>query len=147
MQFNTIVKKVSVAVFVAMLSVAGNVQSSRAQFSQSVVMLKGTVRNAENGNPLAVNVSIRSASDTSIEVTSSRSNSASGSYLVILKPASKYMVHIEGDSVIAQNMMIETPEGTKSTQMLQDFSVPTMQNGTVSASTSMSALTVVEASK
>jgi hypothetical protein len=124
----TLAKFTSV-IFVAFLMIAGSVQTSHAQFSQTVVLLKGTVRNAGNGQPMSVKVSIRSAADTSIEVTASNSNAASGNYLVILKPASKYIVRLEGDAIQSQVAEIETPAGTSAVHMSQDFTVMPREMG------------------
>ncbi|HWF43681.1 MAG TPA: hypothetical protein VG537_03470, partial [Candidatus Kapabacteria bacterium] len=80
-----------------------------AQFSQPVVVLKGTVRAEESAKPTSVKVSIREAGDTAREITSSTSNSETGKYLVILKPGKKYWVHLEGDTIMTKDVMLETP--------------------------------------
>ncbi len=104
-----------------------HVETSQAQFSQAVVVMKGSVRSSETGKPVSVKVSVRSANDTAMEVTASRSNSASGNYLVVLKPSHKYWVHLEGDSVIAKDTLIETPGTSQTIRLMYDFSVETIE--------------------
>jgi hypothetical protein len=104
-----------------------NVEASHAQFSQAVVVMKGTVRSNETGKPVSVKVSVRAAADTAQEVTASRSNSATGTYLVVLKPGHKYWVHLEGEQIIAKDTLIETPNAQQTTQALYDFGVETLE--------------------
>ena len=100
--------------------------SANAQFSKAVVVLKGVVRNQETGKAHSVKVSVRAAGDRAIEITNSRSNSVSGSYLVVLQANKKYWVHLEGDDILTKDELIETPAATKTVQMDKDFAVSTI---------------------
>jgi hypothetical protein len=100
---------------------------SYAQFSQPVIVLKGTVRAEESAKPTSVKVSIREAGDTAREITSSTSNSETGKYLVILKPGKKYWVHLEGDTIMTKDVMVETPAIENTQQIEQDFTVVTRE--------------------
>lgn len=96
----------------------------RAQaFSRPVIILSGIVRSSETDRPTSVKVSIREAGDTAREITESTSNKETGKYLVILQPEKKYWVHLEGDSILAQDVLISTPPANQTEQLNQDFSV------------------------
>ncbi len=112
---------------VALSAMFMNVEKSQAQFQQAVVVMKGTVRSNETGNPVSVKVSVRAAADTAQEITASRSNSASGTYLVVLKPSHKYWVHLEGPEVITKDTLVETPAASQATQVVCDFGVETLE--------------------
>lgn len=92
-------------------------------FSHPVIILSGIVRSSETARPTSVKVSIREAGDTAREITQSTSNKETGKYLVILQPAKKYWVHLEGDSILTTDMLIATPPVTQTQQLNQDFSV------------------------
>ncbi|HJW29932.1 MAG TPA: hypothetical protein VJ508_11905, partial [Saprospiraceae bacterium] len=95
-----------------------------AQFSKAVVVYKGKVRNAETLTPHAVNVSVREVNNKALEITASRSNSESGNYLVVLKPQTKYWLHIEGPDVQTDDILIETPAVTgRTVNVEQDITV------------------------
>jgi hypothetical protein len=100
--------------------------SANAQFSKAVVVLKGVIRNQATGKAHSVKVSVRAAGDRALEITNSKSNSESGSYLVILQANKKYWVHLEGDDIITKDVMIETPSVSKTVQMDKDFAVTTI---------------------
>ena len=99
---------------------------AQAQFSKAVVVLKGTVRSEQTGKVHSVKVSVRAAGDKAIEITSSKSNSESGNYLVILQPNKKYWVHLEGEDILTKDELIETPSVIKTEQMNKDFAVTTI---------------------
>ena len=96
----------------------------KAQFSKAVVVYKGKVLNAETLEPQSVNVSVREVGNKAIEITASRSNSETGNYLVVLKPQTKYWLHVEGDGVETKDILIETPAAQgKTVNVEQDITV------------------------
>jgi hypothetical protein len=97
--------------------------SASAQFNKAVVLLRGTVRVEQTGKACPVRVSVREAGNKALEITGSNANSESGSYLVVLKPGTKYWVHLEGDNVVTKDEMVETPTCAKTEQMDKDFTV------------------------
>ncbi len=103
-----------------------SINSAQAQFSKAVIVLKGTIRNQETGKAHSVKVSVRAAGDRALEITNSKSNSVSGSYLVVLQANKKYWVHLEGDDIITKDELIETPAASKTVQMDKDFAVTTI---------------------
>lgn len=105
------------------LGLAASANTSFAQFSKAVTVVKGTVINEATGKPIAVKVSVRSVGDTASEVTASRSNAENGTYLVVLKPGKKYWFHIESPDIITKDSLVETPQSEKYMQLVQDFSV------------------------
>ena len=121
---------VTALVAVAGLFVAG---SASAQFSQAVIVMRGTVVSTETGKPVSVKVSVRAASDTAQEITASRSNSSTGTYLVVLKPSHKYWVHLAGDQLMTKDTLIETPAAATTTQVMYDFAVETLEMQTPGA--------------
>jgi hypothetical protein len=114
---------IRLAAAVFCVSLAALVSDSHAQFSKTVVVLKGVVRAEETGNPVSVKVSVRPVNDTALEVTSSRSNSETGGYLVILKPGKKYWVHLESATTLAKDTLVEAPMASSYTQIVRDFTV------------------------
>jgi hypothetical protein len=114
--------KAIVTLIVLGLSVIGGSQA-KAQFSKAVVMLKGVVRNEQNGKAHSVKVSVRAAGDKALEITSSRSNSETGNYLVVLQANKKYWVHLEGDDIVTKDELIETPAAAVTTKLEKDFNV------------------------
>ena len=97
---------------------------AKAQFSKAVVVYKGKVRNAETLEPQSVNVSVREVNNKAIEITASRSNSETGNYLVVLKPQTKYWLHVEGDGVETKDILIETPAAQgKTVNVEQDITI------------------------
>ncbi len=99
------------------------VTGAHAQFSRAVVVLKGTVLSEETARPTSVKVSVRAVGDTAREITSSTSNSETGKYLLILQPGKSYWVHLEGDSILAKDVLISTPTADHTQQVSQDFTV------------------------
>ncbi len=96
---------------------------AHAQFSHAVVVMTGTVISEENAKPTSVKVSIREAGDTAREITRSTSNSQTGKYLVVLQPGKKYWVHLEGDSILTQDVLVSTPPVDHTEKLTQDFTV------------------------
>ena len=96
-------------------------QNAYAQFSNPVVVMKGCVMERDSGFPVSAVVSVRSFKDTSYEVTRSRSNSATGEYLVVLKPGEPYWIHIEGDSICVADLILLMPQSDRSIEFKQDF--------------------------
>ena len=115
--------RISQAALIALLALVVNVSVGHAQFSKAVVLLKGTVISAETGKPVSVQVSVRPAGDTAQEIAASRSNSETGSYVVILKPGKKYWIHLEGSSILSKDTLFETPNAATSLQVAHDFTV------------------------
>ena len=109
--------------------------SAHAQFSKAVIVLKGVVRNQATGKVHSVKVSVRAAGDRALEITNSRSNSESGSYLVVLQANKKYWVHLEGDDILTKDELIETPSASKTVQMDKDFAVTTISSAKRQAGT------------
>ena len=121
--------------FLAFVALAGQTDL-RAQFSKPVIVMKGSVQTTD-GKPAVVRVSIHETggtdadNDTSSdiitcgiqEITAGRANSESGRYLLVLKPAKKYWVHIEGSFIQSIDSLIATPKTDKSLQIVQDFVV------------------------
>jgi hypothetical protein len=120
-----IMKIAAIAIIGMLTSILGS-GSANAQFSKAVVVLKGVVRNQETGKAHSVKVSVRAAGDKALEITNSKSNSESGSYLVVLQANKKYWVHLEGDDIITKDVLIETPVVSKTVQMDKDFAVTTI---------------------
>ena len=118
-------KIAAIAILGLVSSLMGS-NSAQAQFSKAVVVLKGVVRNQETGKAHSVKVSVRAAGDRALEITNSKSNSESGSYLVVLQANKKYWVHLEGDDIITKDELIETPAASKTVQMDKDFAVSTI---------------------
>jgi hypothetical protein len=108
---------------IAFTFLVGLATDSQAQFSKAVTVVKGTVINEATGKPIAVKVSVRIVGDTATEVTAGRTNSETGSYLVVLKPGKKYWFHIESTEIITKDTLVETPESDKYMQLVHDFSV------------------------
>ena len=114
----------------------GFASNLRAQFSKPVIVMKGSVMTTD-GKPAVVRVSIHETggseadNDTSSdvitcgiqEITAGRANSESGRYLLVLKPAKKYWVHIEGAFIQSIDSLISTPKTEKSLQLEQNFTV------------------------
>lgn len=108
--------------------------TANAQFSRPVCVMKGCVLTSDQ-KPATVRLSIHetgaSAGDTSDEITTcaiqeitaGRANSESGRYLLILKPSTKYWVHIEGTFVQSLDTLIATPNTNKSLSIDQNFVV------------------------
>jgi hypothetical protein len=92
-------------------------------FSRAVVVMSGIVHSDESGKPTSVKVSVREAGDTAREITCSTSNKETGKYLVVLQPGKKYWVHLEGDSILAKDELVETPTVQQTQQLKRDFSV------------------------
>ena len=102
----------SLCLVVAMLV---TVSSASAQFSKPVVVFTGKVRNAQTLEPHSVKVSVREVGNKTREITASRSNASTGHYLVVLKPQTKYWLHVEGNGVAPKDILIETPAVTGKT--------------------------------
>lgn len=107
------------AIFSFMTPNAGHSQT----FSRAVVVMSGTVHSDETGKPTSVKVSIREVGDTAREITQSTSNKETGKYLVVLQPGKRYWVHLEGDSILTKDEMIDTPVVQQTQQLKRDFSV------------------------
>ncbi len=116
--------------FLAVLGLAAFVGSAEAQFSKAVVVLKGTVINKETNAPHSVNVSVREVGNKALEITASRSNAESGKYLVVLKPQTKYWIHIEGEGVATYDELIETPAATKTQNLSKDLFLQVLTKNT-----------------
>jgi len=97
------------ALFCMALTVFVGLSEAKAQFSKPVVVFKGKVLNAQTLTPHSVRVSVREVNNKSKEITASRSNAASGNYLVVLKPQTNYWLHIEGEGVVKKDILIKTP--------------------------------------
>jgi hypothetical protein len=115
---------VKIVVFIVIGIVLFGTESASAQFSKAVVVLKGTVRDGDAQMPLSVKVSVREVGNKALELTASRSNAETGNYLVIVKPQTKYWLHIEGEDVETRDILVETPaSGGKTVNMIQDLMV------------------------
>lgn len=114
----------------AILAVAAFVGNASAQFSKAVVVLKGTVINKETNAPHSVNVSVREVGNKALEITASRSNAESGNYLVVLKPQTKYWIHVEGEGVTTYDELIETPAATKTQNIVKDLFLQVLTKNT-----------------
>ncbi|HET6401142.1 MAG TPA: hypothetical protein VFH95_07055 [Candidatus Kapabacteria bacterium] len=107
---------------------------ARAQFSRPVIVMKGCVLTVDQ-KPATVRLSIHETgapdNDTSDEITTcaiqeitaGRANSQSGRYLLILKPDTKYWVHIEGTFVQSVDTLIQMPKTDKPLTIDQNFTV------------------------
>ena len=122
---NKVTKIAAIAIIGLVFSLMG-VEQADAQFSKAVVVLKGIVRSQQSGKAHSVKVSVRAAGDKALEITNSKSNSESGTYLVVLQANKKYWVHLEGDDIITKDELIETPSASKTLQMAKDFAVTTI---------------------
>jgi hypothetical protein len=119
-------RKLAVAAFILGGLLLLGINEAQAQFSKAVVVLKGVVRSEQTGKAHSVKVSVRAAGDKALELTSSKSNSESGNYLVVLQPNKKYWVHLEGEDILTKDELIETPIVNKTEQMTKDFAVTTI---------------------
>ena len=131
-------KKISFKYFAILTLAAGFLllehTSARAQFSRPVIIMKGCVLTADQ-KPATVRLSIHETgaadNDTSDEITTcaiqeitaGRANSQSGRYLLILKPNTKYWVHIEGTFVQSIDTLITMPNTQKPLTIDQNFMV------------------------
>lgn len=115
--------KIAVFAAIGLFFSFGAVNQASAQFSKAVVLLKGTIHMDQTGKAFSAKISIRSAEDQSIEIMASRSNSETGSYLVVLQPAKKYVVHIEGQDIAPLDESIETPAAGSTINITKDFTV------------------------
>ncbi len=119
----------SFSVFAFFIAVSfGCLENSHAQFSQAVIVLKGTVHTEEGSSlvaskPIAVKVSVRAVGDTATGITRSRSNFETGKYLVVLKPGKKYWFHFEGDNIVTKDTMVITPDAQQTLQVSEDVTV------------------------
>ena len=115
------------ALAVGLVFSVAEVSHGDVKFSKPVIMLTGTVHSEQTGKVESVKVSIRSAEDKDMEITSSVSNSESGKYLVILAPNTKYFVHLQSPAgVITEDEMIRTPRVNENTvSITKDFTVKT----------------------
>ena len=103
---------------------ANGVSQADVKFSKPVIMLTGTVHSEQTGKVESVKVSIRSAEDKDLEITSSVSNSESGKYLVILASNTKYLVRLQSATGVIKEETIQTPKLSDATiQMNKDFTV------------------------
>ena len=93
---------------------------AKAQFSKPVVVFKGKVLDAKTMTPHSVKVSVREVDNKAVEITASRSNSVSGNYLVVLKPQTKYWLHLEGNGVEVKDILIKTPAVADKTVTVQE---------------------------
>src|SRR5438067_2200467 len=110
--------------------------SVRAQFAKPVVVMKGAVQTTD-GKPAVVRLSIHETGDAAAdedsssdvitcaiqEITASKANSESGRYVLILKPAKKYWIHIEGPLIQSLDSLIATPKTEKPLQLERSFMV------------------------
>ena len=117
-----IIKFASAAALIAIANIF-SITTAHAQFSKTVVVMKGTVLSEETARPTSVKVSVRVVGDTAREITSSTSNSETGKYLLILQPGKSYWVHLEGDSIITKDVLVSTPVSDHTQQVNQDFTV------------------------
>lgn len=125
----SIIKKITLAAAAlavgSMFTIAG-VSHGDVKFSKPVVLLKGTIHAEQTGKVHSVKVSIRSAENKDMEITSSVSNSVSGNYLVVLAPNKKYIVRLESPGIVAKEETIRTPRLNDMTiEMKKDFTVKT----------------------
>lgn len=114
----------------AILAVAAFAGNASAQFSKAVVVLKGTVINKETNAPHSVNVSVREVGNKALEITASRSNAESGKYLVVLKPQTKYWIHVEGEGITTYDELIETPAAGKTVNLSKDLFLQVLTKNT-----------------
>jgi hypothetical protein len=117
--------KAVVAIIVLGFALIVGTRAAEAQFSKAVVMMRGVVRNGETGKAHSVKVSVREAGNKALEITSSTSNSETGSYLVVLQTNKKYWVHLEGSDILTKDELIETPAVAQTTKLEKDFTVTT----------------------
>jgi len=115
--------KISSAAILLFAASAPFTSSAHAQFSKPVVVLQGTVRTEETAKPTSVSVSIRSASDPTLEITKSHSNSETGKYTVVLMPGKSYWVHLESDTTRTSDVLVTTPASDHTQKMEHDFTV------------------------
>ena len=108
--------KVSFTVLASLVIVLTSISPASAQFSKAVVMLKGNVRNEQSGKVYSVKVSILSE-DKSTEISSGRSNSETGNYLIVLQPNKKYWVRVCEPGLVTKEEPIETPAAQSTVQI------------------------------
>jgi hypothetical protein len=130
------IKKAVVTIVALGFTFIGGMEA-KAQFSKAVVMMRGVVRSEQTGKVHSVKVSVRAAGDKALEITSSRSNSESGNYLVLLQPNKKYWVHLESDDIVTKDELIETPAAASTIKMEKDFTVTTTSVAQSQVRTSM----------
>jgi hypothetical protein len=115
--------KITYLMLIGAMVVSVSVGSASAQFNKAVVLLRGTVRAEQTGKACPVRVSVREAGNKALEITGSNANSDNGTYLVVLKPGTKYWVHLEGDNIVTKDEMVETPLCAKTEQLDKNFTV------------------------
>jgi hypothetical protein len=120
---STFLKIASATALVAISSILVPNAGRSQTFSRAVVVMSGIVRSDESAKPTSVKVSIREVGDTAREITCSTSNRETGKYLVVLQPNKKYWVHLEGDSILTKDELIETPAIQQTQQIKRDFAV------------------------
>jgi hypothetical protein len=116
-------KIASIAALAAISSFVTPDTGQSQTFSRAVVVMSGIVHSDESAKPTSVKVSVREIGDTAREITCSTSNKETGKYLVVLQPGKKYWVHLEGDSILTKDELIETPSIQQTQQLKRDFSV------------------------
>jgi hypothetical protein len=124
-------KKVIVLSLVMIAVAAVNLfglRTAQAQFSKPVVMFTGKITASETGKAYPVKVSIRNTENKDQEITSGRSNSESGKFLVVLQPNKKYWVRLESGDVVLKEELVETPAIEKTTQLTKDFALTTSKD-------------------
>src|SRR5688572_14375010 len=99
----------------------GLASEGQAQFAKAVVVMKGTVRLESSLQPVSAKVSVRAANDTALEVTASKSNSETGTYLVVLTPGKKYWVHVESETGRTKDTLFVAPSTESTIQIVHDF--------------------------
>jgi len=121
------------ALFTICSIVALATSNANAQFSKPVIVLKGCVMTTDS-KPATVRLSTHETGTKGAdaedeittcaiqEITASRANSASGRYTLILKPDTKYWIHIEGTFLQSIDTLIQTPKNG-GVQLEQNFVV------------------------
>ena len=113
------IKITALAIFTSLFSNG----AAQAQFLHPVVLMQGTVRAQTTAQPTSLDVSIRDAKDTSLEVTKSHSNSVTGQYTVVLMPGKSYLVHLVSDTTRAHDEVVTTPAVDHYQKIEHDFTV------------------------
>ncbi len=124
------------------------VVSAQAQFSRPVIVMKGCVLTSD-GKPATVRLSIHETGGSEAdedtaheittcgiqEITASKANSESGHYLLVLKPAKKYWLHLEGTFLQSIDTLLQMPKIDKPLTIDQNFMLNWRQTPDATATT------------
>jgi len=96
-------------------------RTARAQFPKPVIVLQGTVTSNVAGAPLPVRVTATEQSGEAREWRTCSSNSATGKYLMVLKPNMSYSLHVESEMITPFDTVITTQGVDQTAKLFLDL--------------------------